>query len=553
MDKFETHPPQAIERSSHNWARTLNRVRAPLAGLAFVVLIGLGVALAFFLYTEKPGGIDFSWSVSTPFSPLVAVLIGGFSAALVALWVLYSMTESKAKDKRRLLVGASLVWVGFGAGLSGPAFLGVEGSWSGQLATGSERSGQFPENSKNIELYLDKKSLMPGEDIGVFVHSPDTSYLLEVVRFGEEDEVVQSITNRPSWTQETADFAFRNGADWQQTDVISTEGFEPGVYAVRGTDGAKTFESVFCLRQPEASGYPTVLLNSNTWTAYNAWGGASLYRWDHPREAHRDFASWASFDRPNPVESSLAGNSHLFGGELHFIRWLESGGMSYGCITDSDLHLNSQSLEESNLLILNTHPEYWSSAMYDNLEHFLDRGGSLLNMGANGIYWRATMTENGLFVDKTRTIEGEGLWRELGRPEASILGVQYDSDGYGTYAPYEVIVSGHWLFDGLGVTAGDLFGQESLVSAHEKKSGASGWETDKAGSDSPSHGVIIAKGTNSSGGSEIFFYVHPGGGNVLSFGSLTAASSVPVDSVIAGMVSNFWEASGAQKTQVSSK
>lgn len=550
MDQVETQslgtPRNGDKALLRNWASTPIRIRALLAGLAFGALIGLGVAVAFFLYRGKPAGIDFSWSVSTPFSPLVAVLIGGFSAALLALWVLYSLTESKAKGKRWLLVGASLVWVGFGAGLSGPAFFGVEGSWSGQSATDSERSLQVPKNSKNIELYLDKKSFIPGEGIGVFVHSPDSSYLLEVVRFGVEDEVVQSIANRPSRTQQTADYAFKNGAGWQQTDVIPTEGFEPGVYAVRGTDGAKTFEAVFCLRQPEASGNPTVLLNSNTWNAYNAWGGASLYRWNHPMEAHRDFASFASFDRPNPLESSFADTGHLFGGELHLLRWLESKSLSYGCITDSDLHLNSRSLEKSNLLILNTHPEYWSSAMYDNLEHFLDRGGSLLNMGANGIYWKIDWMESGIFVDKSKSLEAQGRWRELGRPESSILGVQYDSDGYGTYAPYEVIVEGHWLFDGLGVTAGDLFGQKSLVSADEKESGASGWETDKTGSYSPSNGVVIARGTNSSGGAEIFYYVHPGGGNVLSFGSITAASSVPVDAVMAGLVGNFWATNGAE-------
>jgi hypothetical protein len=118
--------------------------------------------------------------------------------------------------------------------------------------------------------------------------------------------------------------------------------------------------------------------------------------------------------------------------------------------------------------------------------------------------------------------------------------VRYDGVDYGTYAPYEVLVEDHWVFSGLELSRGDTFGEKSLVTADLEVSGASGWETDKADEFSPDTGLVLAKGTNpKGGGADLFYYEHPGGGHVLSFGSLTSASAVPVDEKIAGIVMNF--------------
>lgn len=510
-----------------------------------MLFVSLGVVFAFLLYRWVGGGEFFSWQVATPYSPLVTVLVGGLGAVLVALWLLFSSGKLNFQHGRRMLISISLIWLGFGAGLFGPAALGLEGSWETVQEVNWEPAdaqvnpdGSYANNG--IELYLGSKSFEVGEEVPVFVNSPNGDYSLEVVRFGAEDELVLEISQKTEVVQQSKFLAHEYGAGWNQTDEIGTSGLEPGVYGVRGTDGGRSFESIFCLKPPErSSNEVSLLLNTNTWAAYNSWGGASLYGWNLPFDTERAVAERANFFRPNPRENSSRGTDHLFGGELHLLRWLEAEGINYACLTDDDLHSNPTILSNSTALILNTHPEYWSTAMRDNLDQFLSSGGSLLNLGGNGVYWKTEVTDYGIFVDKTRQIEGQGRWREVGRPESAVLGVRYDSEGFNTHAPYEVLVADHWVFDGLGLFKGDLFGEQSLVTSAEGESGASGWETDKTDEFTPTNGIVVARGTNNEGPADLFFYEHSGGGIVLSFGSLTSASAVPVDESMAGIVRNF--------------
>ena len=67
--------------------------------------------------------------------------------------------------------------------------------------------------------------------------------------------------------------------------------------------------------------------------------------------------------------------------------------------------------------------------------------------------------------------EEGGLWRNLGRPEHSVLGVGYVRPGYMTFSPYRVETASHWAFDGLGLKDGDLIGENGVNGG-----GASGWE-----------------------------------------------------------------------------
>jgi hypothetical protein len=169
--------------------------------------------------------------------------------------------------------------------------------------------------------------------------------------------------------------------------------------------------------------------------------------------------------------------------------------------------------------------------MYNHLEAFLASGGSLLYLGGNGIYWKSDLSSEGLI--RVNMKDGE-LWRNLGRPESAILGVRYSSEDYGTYAPYQVYDASHPLFKGLGLVNGDTFGHTSLIG-----SGASGLETDKSDSFSPRNGKILARGLNKPDGGHVFSYSHPGGGLVLSFGSITSAAAVPVDRVMQGVFWNY--------------
>jgi hypothetical protein len=118
--------------------------------------------------------------------------------------------------------------------------------------------------------------------------------------------------------------------------------------------------------------------------------------------------------------------------------------------------------------------------------------------------------------------------------EAGLLGVVCTADGIMTAAPYRVIDSAHWVFEGTGLKDGDLFGETTL---HERiPGGASGHETDKRSPSSPKGTILLAKGVNpDDGGAEIVLHETPGGGAVFSVGSITWVSGLFTDTRISAI------------------
>ncbi len=106
-----------------------------------------------------------------------------------------------------------------------------------------------------------------------------------------------------------------------------------------------------------------------------------------------------------------------------------------------------------------------------------------------------------------------------------------------TAAPYRVLDADHWCFAGTGLANGDTFGEKSL---HMRvPGGASGHETDKVSSQSPSNVRVLAKGLNpDNGGAEIVIHEPRGGGAVFSVGSICWPSSVLVDEAVSKITEN---------------
>ena len=71
------------------------------------------------------------------------------------------------------------------------------------------------------------------------------------------------------------------------------------------------------------------------------------------------------------------------------------------------------------LIVFAGHHEYVTTREYDLVEAYRDLGGNLMFLSANNFFWRVER-EGDLLVKSSR-------WRDLGRPEAALVGVQYVS------------------------------------------------------------------------------------------------------------------------------
>nr|WP_141342464.1 N,N-dimethylformamidase beta subunit family domain-containing protein [Bradyrhizobium sp. USDA 3458] len=134
-------------------------------------------------------------------------------------------------------------------------------------------------------------------------------------------------------------------------------------------------------------------------------GHADVYLYDHPElggslyDRHADGSGVCYSSRLRPVlnfspryHSWLGGHgSALYqcNANTHLFDWLEHKGVDYDVITDKDLHAEGYALiKDYRGIMTGTHPEYHSTAMWDAMKTWINRGGRLMYMGGNGWHWR---------------------------------------------------------------------------------------------------------------------------------------------------------------------
>lgn len=319
-----------------------------------------------------------------------------------------------------------------------------------------------------------------------------------------------------------------------------------------------------------------VLASNINWNAYNNFGGRSNYihpdrfpprptlnarlelkRYTDPDHVNYDTEDYAplSFDRPEPINhvpegveatDPIAGRAacHVAPAEWRFLAWLEREGFAYDLYAETQFHFGELDLDAYKMLIITTHPEYWSASMYRSLKEWVfERGGRLLYLGGNGLNCEIEMLDRQTMRvkngdDRCRRADGTASRFALyNESEANLLGVVFTDAGIMTAAPYEVLDAEHWIFAGTGVANGDVFGRDSL---HERiPGGASGHETDKVSADSPVGTEVVARGLNpDGGGADMTHFSTAGGGAVFSAGSITYPASVLVDPVVSRLTAN---------------
>jgi hypothetical protein len=414
-----------------------------------------------------------------------------------------------------------------------------------RLNTSTLAPGRLQHNVHPIEGYSDRISVCSGETLQLFVHAPLGHFALTVTRRGAEDRLMLDVADIAGKPQHYAADAYERGARWEPTFTLPVGADWPGgMYSASISDpSGAAFDITFIVKKPgsDPGAGLAVLGSTNTWLAYNTWGGASLYRYDLDDGLDKLEGQRVHMQRPNPAATTSGHDGHLANAELHVLRELEHNGFAYDLYADIDLHQAPDLLRQYHTLLINTHSEYWTEEMYAGLENFLDAGGNLVYLSGNGLYWKVEIHGHQLEVRRdntSHTVSGEsgGRWRDCGRPEARLLGVRYTWAGFkSTYMPYKVVTPQHWVFDGTGVERGSLIGKSGL-----NKGGASGWETDTIDRRHKPAGLVhLAKGTNRWGcGADMTYFTHAGGGGVFSVGSITFGGSLAVDPVLRRMLRN---------------
>jgi hypothetical protein len=472
-------------------------------------------------------------------------------------------------------------------------------------ATLGDKPVQFRLLSDGLLGYMWPKWARSGERSEFRVHSVE-QYQLSLWRYGLKKELIGVLgwydEHGPRATmQVTPDGDYtRTGVEWNKlgygspdhTRLITAPERGGLYYAWAKTPSGREFSFPWVVAPAAPRATMAVLASTNTWNAYNNFGGRSNYvnadrlpdepivnarqelaRYQDPlpfgvwRPKDEEYAP-LSFDRPEPhnhllesgeVSDPVRGRVQCgqAPGEWRLLGWLEREGFDYDLYAEAQLHDGTLPLDAYRVLVLAVHPEYWTREMYTKVKQWVfDGSGRLVYLGGNGLNCEVTLHADGTMRCLTHVystsgemgghsterpeIEYESRMHRTLESEAQLLGVVCSSAGIMTAAPYRVIDDSHWVFQGTGLRNGDLFGEKTL---HERvPGGASGHETDKRSASSPANAALLAKGTNpDNGGAEIVYHEPGHGGAVFSVGSITWVPALLADERVSRTTRNVLE------------
>ncbi|MDA1274812.1 MAG: hypothetical protein O2960_12300 [Verrucomicrobia bacterium] len=345
-----------------------------------------------------------------------------------------------------------------------------------------------------IEGYAGQLSAAPGEEIPIHVSTSAARFSVEISRLGQKTNVVWTKRDLPGKEHPVPEDASAQGCRWPETFRVPVAKDWPSGYYVakfRSEDnggswtqrGRRTAESqaYFVVRSATPGRDTKILLQlaSNTYNAYNNWGGFSLYAYNG---YSKNQGNRVSFDRP--------GGSQFEKWELPFVQWAERNGYVIDYAVNSDLEFRPELLAHYRLVLSVGHDEYWSGPMRDRLEKFIADGGNAAFFSGNSVCWQVRSEDNGraltcwkqyYFTDPVwKTGEFATLstaWSHhlLKRPENQLTGVGFLWGGYrkshGQFmddpAEYTVHRPEHWAFAGTGLERGETFGGKDTIVGYE--------------------------------------------------------------------------------------
>jgi hypothetical protein len=270
---------------------------------------------------------------------------------------------------------------------------------------------------------------------------------------------------------------YATGCNWPvAASLVIPVDWPSGIYTadVPSAAGAQ-YHLIFHVRAatPGATGKLLFISSTNTWQAYNNYGGKGLYDdistdgIRSPRVSYsRPYVAWNGFGEFPRWEAAL-------------LKWLETEGYAVEYATTYDAGLIPTLFDNYDVVMAIGHSEYWSWPARQQLTTFIANGGRYLNLSGNTMWWQVRIEDNGRTLvgykdyrtdpEKSRELATYNPWNYpiLDSPYA-LNGGHWPQGGYpfsanfsleNGYGGYQVQQADHWVFAGAGLVQNAMFGR----------------------------------------------------------------------------------------------
>jgi hypothetical protein len=383
------------------------------------------------------------------------------------------------------------------------------------VATSPSWAHDRRQHADALEAAFTRESYVPGSTAVLRIWT-DARATLQIFRSGPEaaftrddDVMLGTPVTRP------------RGLGRGETFRILIGRWESGLYFARLTAPGRSGYAPFVVRPAQLGRTAVaVVLPTRTWQAYNF------------RDDDGDGRSDTWYAMTGTQEARLARPflnrgvpPHFRRYDLRFLRWLHATGRRADVLAQEDLdEASGASLARYRWLVFPGHHEYATTAEYDAVTAFRNRGGNLAFLSANNFFWRIDVRD--------RTMRRVAKWRDLGRPEAALIGVQYVANDRGERkGPWLVRRTpiAELLFRGVPLGPGRAFSEGNV-------------EIDATAASSPRGTHVLAEIPDLLGPgltAQMTYYETPRGAKVFAAGAFSLAANVH-DAAVQTFLANLW-------------
>lgn len=340
--------------------------------------------------------------------------------------------------------------------------------------------------------YTNKLSVAQGDTLTFYLSSEVPKFIISFFKF-EKTPIWKADSDSVSGVvQNVPDSSYWYGANWNTTLQFKIPlNWEPGVYRAQYPITSDTAGAIiFIVKEDSLGSYSKSLfvLSTNTWNAYNSFGGKSLYSFNST-DGKRSFK--VSFQRPFERDLGIFGSPDYYRYGNKLINWAANNDVLLETASMYDLDLNPSFLSNYDIVFIAGHNEYWSRAERRQFQNFVNDGGKLITLSGNTSWWQVRFEDNGKTmvsykdkkVDPLNGIEDSlvtvNWWASPVNDPANILfGADFReggfvnssnnflprSLGYGDYAAFN---THYWIFNGTGLKEGDEFGYDREIVGYE--------------------------------------------------------------------------------------
>jgi hypothetical protein len=330
--------------------------------------------------------------------------------------------------------------------------------------------------------YADRTSVPAGGTISFRIATATSPFDLQIVNLAHPADVLATISGLTSAANDCAGL-WQNGCGWAVTTTFTIPTTWPsGYYAAKFPTSIGTRNIAFVVRaaNPGLASPIVVVSPTNTWQAYNNFGGKSVYDSLSTNGQRANIVSW---NRPYFDNFGLG---RYPAWEQYLVDWLTAENRPFEVITDDDL-ANPTILSQYKVAVMAGHSEYWTLPMRQSLASLMAGGGHVAVFSGNTMWWqaRADLTARQFTVYKDASLDPfTGSQNSLVtvnfynspvyNPESLILGSSFLHGGYANVSPgtttplpveqrtpYTVREASSFVFNGTGLLNGDTFGRSA--------------------------------------------------------------------------------------------